>query len=259
MGTKTMTLGVNLSAYADVALPDGMATTKESLIAFAKKVEGDVVFLEDWGTQEGLRVVQINIDGKSEIIGASVYRDPRDSGQAFDTFIRGQTSLVEAVTEVIGGSETVEVHQGFVSIRGNRVQVDFQVRNGATNEEKEIAFLAALLESDGVEADYFSLGETAKAKVIEPNVGTLEHLTDEQLEGERQRYQNLIDGPTNDDRTTADGSFYIDHWMDMIELIKAEVQRRAQKCGDCGSQTVQVIGCPDGAEVCRQCFDSGAH
>jgi hypothetical protein len=30
-------------------------------------------------------------------------------------------------------------------------------------------------------------------------------------------------------------------------------------CDECGCHTDEVIGCPDGAEICRQCFDQGAH
>jgi hypothetical protein len=32
-------------------------------------------------------------------------------------------------------------------------------------------------------------------------------------------------------------------------------------CDDCGSliEDGQVIGCPDGAEVCQDCFDAGRH
>lgn len=27
-------------------------------------------------------------------------------------------------------------------------------------------------------------------------------------------------------------------------------------CSDCGAEVESVIGCPDGAEVCSQCFDN---
>ena len=30
-------------------------------------------------------------------------------------------------------------------------------------------------------------------------------------------------------------------------------------CDSCGSPVVDVIGTPDGSELCRLCFDSGAH
>jgi len=34
---------------------------------------------------------------------------------------------------------------------------------------------------------------------------------------------------------------------------------RAQHCDDCGDTVDEIIGCPDGHEVCHRCFNSGAH
>lgn len=33
----------------------------------------------------------------------------------------------------------------------------------------------------------------------------------------------------------------------------------AATCADCGEVVESVVGCPDGAEICRQCFDNGHH
>ncbi len=33
----------------------------------------------------------------------------------------------------------------------------------------------------------------------------------------------------------------------------------AEKCSECGQTVPLVIGCPDGAEVCQDCFDAGQH
>lgn len=30
------------------------------------------------------------------------------------------------------------------------------------------------------------------------------------------------------------------------------------ECSQCGAQVSEVIGCPDGQEVCQQCFDAGS-
>lgn len=32
-----------------------------------------------------------------------------------------------------------------------------------------------------------------------------------------------------------------------------------EKCGECGTYVPEVIGCPDGAEICRECFETGKH
>lgn len=33
----------------------------------------------------------------------------------------------------------------------------------------------------------------------------------------------------------------------------------ANVCDDCHAEVESIIGCPDGAEVCPDCFNSGAH
>lgn len=38
-----------------------------------------------------------------------------------------------------------------------------------------------------------------------------------------------------------------------------EEDNRRAACDECGKQCASIIGCPDGAEVCQQCFDSGLH
>lgn len=41
--------------------------------------------------------------------------------------------------------------------------------------------------------------------------------------------------------------------------VQAWVYLPLQTCDDCGKQVPSIIGCPDGAEVCPKCFDSGNH
>lgn len=33
----------------------------------------------------------------------------------------------------------------------------------------------------------------------------------------------------------------------------------APSCSDCGAEVSDVIGCPDGSEICSACFDAGSH
>ena len=42
--------------------------------------------------------------------------------------------------------------------------------------------------------------------------------------------------------------------MDARKLLGA-----AEKCGECGQTVPFVIGCPDGAEVCPDCFEASQH
>lgn len=49
---------------------------------------------------------------------------------------------------------------------------------------------------------------------------------------------------------------------DMFEAMEAtghEVigQKDTEKCSNCGTRVPYIIGCPDGQEVCQECFDNG--
>lgn len=38
-----------------------------------------------------------------------------------------------------------------------------------------------------------------------------------------------------------------------------ETDTHLNVCSDCGARVPEIIGCPDGAEICHPCFESGAH
>ena len=46
--------------------------------------------------------------------------------------------------------------------------------------------------------------------------------------------------------------------LDLIRNGESE-EHNSNTCGECGEQVESIIGCPDGAEVCQQCFDAGRH
>ncbi len=52
-------------------------------------------------------------------------------------------------------------------------------------------------------------------------------------------------------------------WMPVTEFSLRQDEENAHVepglCTACGAETISVIGCPDGAEVCPSCFDAGAH
>lgn len=41
--------------------------------------------------------------------------------------------------------------------------------------------------------------------------------------------------------------------------VAAWVWVHASECDDCKAKVPSLIGCPDGAEICQECFDKGAH
>lgn len=65
--------------------------------------------------------------------------------------------------------------------------------------------------------------------------------------------------------TDDDGQVYEPSSEDAIatlnELIMAArvLLGTAEKCDECGETVPYLIGCPDGAEVCRDCFEAGQH
>lgn len=63
----------------------------------------------------------------------------------------------------------------------------------------------------------------------------------------------------------ADGEAYEPPSEDAIATLNqliAEARQlmgTAEQCSECGQTIPYVIGCPDGAEVCRDCFEAGQH
>jgi hypothetical protein len=61
------------------------------------------------------------------------------------------------------------------------------------------------------------------------------------------------DGPF--ERTSEDSVATLNHLI----LEARQLLGTAEKCDKCGETVPYVIGCPDGAEVCQECFDAGQH
>lgn len=47
--------------------------------------------------------------------------------------------------------------------------------------------------------------------------------------------------------------------LNQLILDARQLLGTAETCSECGQTVPYVIGCPDGAEVCRDCFDAGLH
>jgi len=178
MSNMTMTIGCDLSAYATITLPAGTHLSEENLKAIAAQADEDgewggqdITFVPDWETQSGLRVVSVGPAGETPIV-SDLPVDPGyfDAGQVLASFLRGSQEgdgiqpLVEAgqALKIIKDAEEKVCHTGFMSTPdGERVQVDFSVRKGATQAEKDLAFFSALCQK--VQIDYLELGEVATA------------------------------------------------------------------------------------------------
>lgn len=68
------------------------------------------------------------------------------------------------------------------------------------------------------------------------------------LDGKGQQY--------HESPTEAGIIAYLESWDRAKEALS---RTRTQTCDDCGDAVKTLIGCPDGAEICRPCFNAGAH
>lgn len=52
-------------------------------------------------------------------------------------------------------------------------------------------------------------------------------------------------------------------WISNTEAGIADGEEKEEEgdqiCSECGAEVNEIIGCPDGAEICRACFDAGKH
>ena len=47
--------------------------------------------------------------------------------------------------------------------------------------------------------------------------------------------------------------------LNQLILEARQLMGTAETCGECGATVAYMIGCPDGAEICHDCFDAGQH
>jgi hypothetical protein len=99
-------------------------------------------------------------------------------------------------------------------------------------------------------SDLAALEAVEKAAQIQPgllrfaeNVSRLTHEGEPGEEGEPCQ-------PTSEDAIAT---------LNRLILKARQLLGTAEQCGDCGAIVPYVIGCPDGTEVCQDCFDAGQH
>ena len=47
--------------------------------------------------------------------------------------------------------------------------------------------------------------------------------------------------------------------LNQLILEARQLMGMAELCSECGATVAYIIGCPDGVEVCPDCFDGGQH
>ena len=97
------------------------------------------------------------------------------------------------------------------------------------------------------------------------------HMADEErrldvIELAREQHQREGVLEIDDDAKLSEGSdngCYVAAWVWVdfagTKFEKDKTGDADQKCDGCGATVTEIIGCPDGAEICQDCFDAGQH
>lgn len=172
MNEINMTLGLDVSAYCTIDVPEDTELTKENLIAIARKAVEDreyngkeAMFEPDWTTECALRIVEVVVNDEERFRDIPVDASPFDAGQVLASFLKGHVPLLSVINSAaefrLIDRPVMEAHRGTFKCPGaEAIEVDFECRKGAAQEEMDLAFFQALAQIGTVE--YFSIDCQAK-------------------------------------------------------------------------------------------------
>lgn len=158
MSKRMIILGRDVSAYATLALPDDVSLDDEALQQFALSVEDDALFEVDWETESALRITSVTedgVEGKPFTHGRRYLRQdvavqPQyyDAGQQLQLLLNGQVTLADfinslAVWKIIPPPQDVRYTGTLQLPMSESIKLEFYARKGASQIEKDAAFLAA--------------------------------------------------------------------------------------------------------------------
>lgn len=142
-------IGQDLSAYAELDVPADTDLSDENLINIANAAVENEVFDADWSSTNGLRVVSVH-DESGRIIKADIPVETSyyDAGVALKAFLTGYSSLDTLVQSALIAKqiESTEMiaYTGSLHYPGGQYDVEFFVRKGATQAERDLAFMGEL-------------------------------------------------------------------------------------------------------------------
>jgi hypothetical protein len=153
-----VTIGQDLACYATIEVPDDTPLTRDALGEIVRYVVEElewkgkeVVFEADWSTTCAARVVSVQDENRNNLVeDMAIAPSPFDAGQALMNWLRGYGMILEgvinsAVEARIIDEPVMELHRGALQFPGvEPLELEFEVRKGATREEKDLAFLEAL-------------------------------------------------------------------------------------------------------------------
>jgi hypothetical protein len=166
-----VTIGQDMSCYATIKVPEDTPLTRESLgkivehvLSHAEWDGEEVMFDEDWSTTCATRVTSVKDEkGNTLVEDMAIDPSPYDAGQALQSWLRGYGPTLQAVINSAAKANLIdaplmEVYRGIFKLPDTRViDVHFEVRKGATREEKDLAFFEALTQIGTF--DYVAIGE----------------------------------------------------------------------------------------------------
>lgn len=148
-----ITLGMDLAAYAETTLTVPDTATNEEIIEAAREASAsdDLVFDEDWNTRSDLRIVSAR-DAAGNYLIQDHHFEPGyvDPGVAVRDWLNGAPKGLSAVVDeavrcALIPPPVMETYHGSLTVPGaEAIEVKFECRQGASCEEKDLAFLAAL-------------------------------------------------------------------------------------------------------------------
>lgn len=153
-------LGQDLAAYAKFALEVPLGASEQEIAELIQQhsEQADLVFDEDWGSVSSLRIVSAqNAAGSYLVQDYPLEPIPFDAGQALASWLRGRSTDLSEVIQAAAQSKLIdtpvmEAQRGTFALPGaEAITVGFVCRQGATREEKDLAFLEALAQIATVE------------------------------------------------------------------------------------------------------------
>jgi hypothetical protein len=162
-----LTIGQDLSCYATIDIPEDTPLTREALgeivhhiVEEAEWQGKEVRFNVDWSTTCAARVVCVQDENQNYLVeDMAIDPSPFDAGQGLMIWLRWHSMTLEGVVNYavafrLIDEPVMELHRGTLKIPGAEpVEVEFEVRKGATREEKDLAFFKAIAQIAKVDYD----------------------------------------------------------------------------------------------------------
>lgn len=163
---RTATIGIDLSAYTDVEVPQGVDISDPAqLAALAVDTAEHGTFEVNWDTSNALRVTSIREGRAKKIHPRNLCVQPSfyDGGVALETFLTDRTQGIDKLVDAAVAAKLIArpahavAYAGTVQFPGTEaIDIEFTAREGATQAELDLIFLQCLAQIATV--NYLAVG-----------------------------------------------------------------------------------------------------